>query len=95
MPVRVSEEVRQGLIEDYSKGIESFLREFTGDKELASDIEVAVRGLLLLATHPRLENHHALLMTTFTPKMLHFLYALSLYEFATAAKNLNHELGIP
>ncbi len=95
MPVRVSEEIRQGLIEDYSKNLESFLKELTGDKELAEDIELAVRGLLLLATHPNLESHHALLKTTFTPKMLHFLYALSIHEFATAAKNLNRELGIP
>jgi hypothetical protein len=94
MTARVSEEIRNGLIEDYSKGIEDFLREFTGNSQLASDMELAIRGLMLLATNPRLESNADLLKTVFTPKMMRFLYALCVCEFAIAAKNLNGELGI-
>jgi hypothetical protein len=94
MTVRVSEEIRKGLIEDYSKGIEVFLREFTGNGRLAADIELAIRGLMLLATNPRLESNADLLKTVFTPKMMRFLYALCVCEFAIAAENLNGEPGI-
>lgn len=93
MIARVSEDIRKGLIEDCSRGIEVFLREFTGNEKLASDMELSIRGLLLLATDSKLESHSDLPKTVFTPKMRRFLFALCICESATAAKRLNDDLG--